>query len=562
MGFSDDLARKALGDPTTSCEDLASIADSHPDLCTQVAAHPNADRFLLDWLKQSGDPEVVRIVVEREAAEPDIEPSDPDVEPSDVEPSDPESPSSVATTSHLDTWAPPEGVPTSPPEIELPDPEPEIGPDKREWRVWLIVVLVLALVGGGYLVYDNWPPPEPSEPTPTDISTPDDVDVRLVIETDGAVLTIHGASEIPDLIVTPSGEVYLMSPLDDSGSEGVSTAQVIINDKSPLPGYVIIPSDHELYEHVDIAPNGDIIISGYRDSDDNPGTFLLRQDSSQGQTTWRLWLDLSEVTWWNVVACKDSGFLSVGADLMMDQVIIARHSSTNDRLWLVDFGNDLEVGGYLVDVAEADDGSIYAVGYASVNPTITDPSGTYAVMTKLDPNGTILWKKFIGGEGFDRFTAVEVAPNGTIYAVGSTSSFSGDLSVSHGSHDAALAALDSDGNLLWTRTYGGSGIDLFNDLQISPDGRIIAVGTTEPIDGDFAQCEGNCQWSEDVKQEAVVASLEPDGALEWSARMGITPSVFLAVTLAPSGNIYAAGYSYYSVATLLRLAPDGTPVPF
>lgn len=46
-----NAARKALADPATSGDDLATIAERHPDLAAQVAAHPNIYPELREWLR-------------------------------------------------------------------------------------------------------------------------------------------------------------------------------------------------------------------------------------------------------------------------------------------------------------------------------------------------------------------------------------------------------------------------------------------------------------------------------------------------------------------------------
>lgn len=47
------VARNALADPATSGEDLATIAELHPGLAVQIAAHPNIYPELRDWLRQN-----------------------------------------------------------------------------------------------------------------------------------------------------------------------------------------------------------------------------------------------------------------------------------------------------------------------------------------------------------------------------------------------------------------------------------------------------------------------------------------------------------------------------
>ena len=61
--WSDVLATtRAMVDPSTSAEDLASIAQAQKGLWVQIAGHPNVYPALLDWLSSQGD-EAVRAAV-------------------------------------------------------------------------------------------------------------------------------------------------------------------------------------------------------------------------------------------------------------------------------------------------------------------------------------------------------------------------------------------------------------------------------------------------------------------------------------------------------------------
>jgi len=69
--FSDLItATRAVIDPTTSSQDLMSIAQAQPTLWAQIASHPNAYPALLDWLDRQGDPSVSQVVARRRLATP------------------------------------------------------------------------------------------------------------------------------------------------------------------------------------------------------------------------------------------------------------------------------------------------------------------------------------------------------------------------------------------------------------------------------------------------------------------------------------------------------------
>ncbi|MCE3007056.1 MAG: T9SS type A sorting domain-containing protein [Bacteroidetes bacterium] len=91
--------------------------------------------------------------------------------------------------------------------------------------------------------------------------------------------------------------------------------------------------------------------------------------------------------------------------------------------------------------------------------------------------GDIIWKKNLGGAGFEEPTDV-LTSGGWTYVLGFSNSNSGDFSVNNGSSDLWLYKLDRAGNKSWAYNFGGSGFDLGQKLLLMPDGGIAVVGLT------------------------------------------------------------------------------------
>ncbi len=71
--------------------------------------------------------------------------------------------------------------------------------------------------------------------------------------------------------------------------------------------------------------------------------------------------------------------------------------------------------------------------------------------------------------------------------------------------DAYLVRTDRNGNLMWAKTYGGSGNDEFGHVVVTSDGGFLASGTTrsyrQPQGGMFlvkADANGVVTWSREV----------------------------------------------------------------
>ncbi|MFL0770268.1 MAG: hypothetical protein AB8B36_10425, partial [Prochlorococcus sp.] len=85
-----------------------------------------------------------------------------------------------------------------------------------------------------------------------------------------------------------------------------------------------------------------------------------------------------------------------------------------------------------------------------------------AFIAKLDPKGDIDWLTHFGGTGDEDAFAIAGAPDGSFRVIGSFENsvdFGETTHVSSGEEDIFVAKLDQSGNFVWTKHYGGLGID-------------------------------------------------------------------------------------------------------
>lgn len=135
---------------------------------------------------------------------------------------------------------------------------------------------------------------------------------------------------------------------------------------------------------------------------------------------------------------------------------------------------------------------------------------------KLDSVGNILWQKTIGGSDYDRLTSVnQTADGGYICGGWSSSNISGDKTEnSIGGDDYWILKLDSAGNILWQKTYGGIYTDyLYNISQTSEGGYICSGYSDSPISGNKTE-NGNGNF------DFWVLKLYPDGSIQWQNTIG------------------------------------------
>lgn len=111
--------------------------------------------------------------------------------------------------------------------------------------------------------------------------------------------------------------------------------------------------------------------------------------------------------------------------------------------------------------------------YIVVGSTSSYGNGnTDVYLVKVDSMGNPIWVKFFGGFGNEvGKSVVQLSDSGYVIA-GFTNSYGA------GGYDAYVIKTDKSGTLIWQRTFGGFDWDFANDLVLGADGNIFVVGYT------------------------------------------------------------------------------------
>jgi len=137
--------------------------------------------------------------------------------------------------------------------------------------------------------------------------------------------------------------------------------------------------------------------------------------------------------------------------------------------WDKYFGDKGSDGAY--SVIQTADGGFVVAGFRSAG----DESKCDGWVFKLDGSGEVVWSKIYGGENRDKIWEITETDDGGFAAAGYTYSF-GD-----GGTDAWLLRFDSDGDTIWTRTYGGSFGESAYSLAQTKDGGYVVAGTYDQL---------------------------------------------------------------------------------
>lgn len=93
-------------------------------------------------------------------------------------------------------------------------------------------------------------------------------------------------------------------------------------------------------------------------------------------------------------------------------------------------------------------------------------------LLKIDSLGNYIWSKNYGGTEIDWGKRVKHIPNDCFFVGGFTNS------QGNGAYDFALWKIDENGNEQWFKTYGTDGWERVNDMAITTDNGTILVGET------------------------------------------------------------------------------------
>jgi len=106
-------------------------------------------------------------------------------------------------------------------------------------------------------------------------------------------------------------------------------------------------------------------------------------------------------------------------------------------------------------------------------------------VVSIDSLGNLLWERAYGGSETEYASNIIKDNDGYYYFGGWVYSNDGDVqSGTHGGYDRWIVKIDGEGNIIWERCYGGSMTDYGGFLKLLNNGNILVYGATFSDDGD------------------------------------------------------------------------------
>lgn len=154
----------------------------------------------------------------------------------------------------------------------------------------------------------------------------------------------------------------------------------------------------------------------------------------------------------------------------------------------------------------------------------------------LDSDGDELWVRTYGGSGPDFGQSIVATADGGALLAAWTGSSDGDVSMPlQGNYDGWLVKLNADGDIEWDRTYGGFSVDYFGDILPLPGGDYLVMGTSNSINGDVPDNNGD--------SDVWLMRLDSLGTILWSQTYGGSDYDIPRDIIPYQGNYLIAGYT-------------------
>jgi hypothetical protein len=217
--------------------------------------------------------------------------------------------------------------------------------------------------------------------------------------------------------------------------------------------------------------DGGYIVTGMKNyAGVNTGNIYLIRTDASGDT---LWTKTYGYGWGKSVQQTSDGGYIIAGELYPSNAYLIKTDASGDTLWTKTY--DPGTGWYGSSVQQTTDGG-YIVATSCPDP---GGSGYYdAYLVKTDASGNTVWSN-IYGTGYYKTSnsfgySVRQTSDGGYIVAGITNYLDG----AHDSGDVYLVKTNSQGDSLWTKSYGGTKIDWGYSVRQTSDGGYIVAGET------------------------------------------------------------------------------------
>lgn len=222
---------------------------------------------------------------------------------------------------------------------------------------------------------------------------------------------------------------------------------------------------------VEELPDGDIVIAGTTASygAGSNDILLVKMDALGNQKWIKTYGSSANDLAFDIKKTSDGGLIvtgftsGVGPDYT--DTFLLKTDADGNQQWFERFDADGR-NDEAQCVIETTGGGFVAVG--RYNNDLAS-GGYQAYVVKSTADGSTVWKSFIGFSTSDEAYSVVQARDGNYILTGKTF-----LNKTLNDYQLLLVKIDNSGNILWTKTYGGSMDEVGYDIQQADNGYVVA----------------------------------------------------------------------------------------
>ncbi len=302
---------------------------------------------------------------------------------------------------------------------------------------------------------------------------------------------------------------------------GLETSSPSFSPSAPLWGRAFGGPDSDGGYLVKAAPDGGYVLWGETSSygAGREDLLLLKTDAT-GAVQWARTYGTPVDEFGSILPLEGGGFLLQGSSMDSGQQVqffMARLAEDGSVQWQKSYGG---ANSGLAGAVPTADGGFLVSGFNFSFTTLQSS----LMMVRLDSAGNILWQKQYSGSG-QILGFFHEAPDGTILGSGTT------LNLMTQNMDLWAARFDASGNLLWQKTYGGSGMEGGGGLFPLSGGGFILSGTTRSFGAGGSTNGVGDVW---------LLRLDPNGNILWQKTYGGSQDEFGFVQPVDGGGFFLA----------------------
>jgi len=248
------------------------------------------------------------------------------------------------------------------------------------------------------------------------------------------------------------------------------------------------------------------------------------------------------------------GIYSLTANGSAD-IFISKLDSMGNLVWARAFGStDWDKGN---SIALDNSGNIYATGFFSDTVDFDPGPGVFNLTSvgitdificKLDASGNYLWAKSVGGTDYDFGISIKTDDSGNVYTTGNfldTVDFDPGAATysitSMGTYDIFILKLDSSGNYIWVKTFGGQEPQSVSSIDVDASGNVYTTGYFY-TSADFDPGPNVFYLISEGENDVFVSKLDSMGNFIWAKQFGnYDEDEGLSIATDNSGNVYTTG---------------------